>query len=66
MGYAPAFHAWVDPNVVLLAMLYPFMTAMWGWDPVYSVFKLRTGKASASCGTIDTTPPPRDGSAHER
>jgi hypothetical protein len=39
-----------------LIAMYPLFTAMWGWDPIYWLTGLRTGKPSASCGTIDAPP----------
>ncbi|MGE0371184.1 MAG: DUF2892 domain-containing protein [Gammaproteobacteria bacterium] len=41
--------------VILLASLYPFTTAAWGWDPVYALFGLRTCDDRNSrnpCGTL--------------
>ena len=40
--------------VVMLLALYPFWTTAIGWDPVYSLFKVRTcgGSEKNPCGTL--------------
>ena len=41
--------------VVLLLSIYPFWTAMAGWDPIYAAFKIKTCRDNSErnpCGTL--------------